>query len=289
MSRRAFTLAELLVVIAIVAILIGLTLPAVQKVRAAVARLQCANNLKQIGLATHNFHDTNGAFPPGRADQSAKEPYPGISWLARILPELEQDPLWQTIVSNYQFSSDPFSHPTLSALVKAFQCPADGRMDKAHVSRLYYVASTSYLGCSGTNSIQQDGVLFLGSHVRLTDVTDGTATTFLAVERPPNPDYWFGWWYTGEGNSGTGDLDMVLGVRELYYSDPTTQNCPSGPYHFTAGRVKDPCAVFHPWSLHPGGAHFLMCDGSVRFLAYSADPLLPSLATRDNGEIAELP
>src|SRR6266481_237385 len=95
LSRRALTLVELLVVMAIVAILFGLLLAGVQQVRAAAARIQCGNNLKQLGLALHNYHDTQRSFPPGCSYLNGKSPQPHMSWLARVLPYVEQDALWR--------------------------------------------------------------------------------------------------------------------------------------------------------------------------------------------------
>lgn len=289
MSRRAFTLIELLVVIGIIAVLIGLLLPAVQKVRAAAARIQCANKLKQIGLALHGYHDTFTTLPAGKTSRRANDPYPGVSWQARILPWLEQDALWQRVVSSYAVTPDPTLHSLLSTPVRPFQCPADGRVSSPHIARGFYVASTSYLGCSGTDFTRQDGVLFLDSAIRLTDITDGTSNTLLVGERPPSPDFWYGWWYTGSGNAGTGVLDMTLGVRELRDVDSSTQSCPPGPYHFTPGRFDGPCDLFHFWSPHDGGAHFVFCDGSVRLVRYEADAVLQALATRAGGETVNLP
>lgn len=285
MSRRAFTLIELLVVIFIIAALMGLLLPAVQKVRGAAARIQCANNLKQIGLALHNYHDTHTALPPGKSSSRQQEPYPGVSWQARILPQLEQDALWQSAVFYYSLTRDPLLHPLFATPVRAFQCPADGRVSEAHFTRGRYAALTSYLGCAGTNYRQRDGVLFFDSKVRLTGVTDGTSNTLLVGERPPSPDFWYGWWYTGDGSSGTGVLDMMVGDRELRDTDPSTANCPPGPYHFVPGRFDRQCDVFHFWSPHNGGANFLFCDGSVHFLSYAADNVLPALGTRAGGDV----
>jgi prepilin-type processing-associated H-X9-DG protein len=132
-------------------------------------------------------------------------------------------------------------------------------------------------------------VLFLDSHVRLADITDGTSCTLMAGERPPSADCWYGWWYAGYGQAGTGSADMLLGARERNLGGPYVSSCPPGPYRFQAGRVENQCDLFHFWSLHPGGAHFLFADGSVRFLAYSAADILPALATRAGGEAVSLP
>jgi prepilin-type processing-associated H-X9-DG protein len=144
------------------------------------------------------------------------------------------------------------------------------------------------LGVEGTNSLKQDGLLFLDSHVRPTDVTDGLSNTLAFGERPPSPDSLFGWWYAGWGQDKDGEGEMVLGARtknnQVWVSD-----CPVGPYHFQAGDRKNPCDTFHFWSFHTGGANFAFADGSVRFLSYSADGILPALATRAGGEAVTVP
>jgi prepilin-type processing-associated H-X9-DG protein len=148
-----------------------------------------------------------------------------------------------------------------------------------------HVAFTAFLGNAGTNLFRNDGVLFLDSQTRLTDVTDGASTTLLAGERPPSTDGHFGWWYGGWGQNKDGSADNVLGVRERHVYIRSV-GCPPGPYHFEPGRIDNQCDALHFWSLHSGGAHFLFCDGAVRFLTYSADLILPELATRAGGEPA---
>src|SRR5207253_1385089 len=114
-----------------------------------------------------------------------------------------------------------------------------------------------------------DGVLYLDSHVRWADITDGTSNTLLVGERPPSSDHRYGWWYAGWGQLKTGSAEMVLGVKELR-DDPKYEACSPGPYTFQAGGGGNDCDTFHFWSLHLGtGANFLFADGSVRFLHYS--------------------
>jgi prepilin-type processing-associated H-X9-DG protein len=141
----------------------------------------------------------------------------------------------------------------------------------------------------GTDHLAHEGVLWGGTSRRFGDVADGLSNTLMLGERPPAGDFWYGWWYAGFGMGGTGALDAMLGVREVKARAPYTGNCERGPYHFRATEPADKCAVFHFWSFHPGGAHFAMCDGSVHFLAYSADAILPALATRAGNEAVELP
>ena len=289
--RRAFTLIELLVVIAIIAVLIGLLLPAVQKVRAAAARATCQNNLKQIGLALHNYESSDGALPPGSAKAGKGAKYPYLGWLGHLLPQLEQGPLWQvTTVAYDERPNNPFRLPHLGMItpIKTFACPMDDRQFEAHDTHQgYRVAVSGYLGSLGTDYTKDDGVFYYGSRTRFADLRDGASNTLAAGERPPSPDFWFGWWYAGAGNGQGSSGDMVLGARELNVNaSPYTNQCPVGPYHFQQGKRDEMCDTFRFWSLHSGGANFLLCDGSVKFLTYNADAVLPALATRAGGEVA---
>ncbi|WP_088252464.1 DUF1559 domain-containing protein [Fimbriiglobus ruber] len=130
----------------------------------------------------------------------------------------------------------------------------------------------------------RDGVLYRDSAVRFSDITDGTSQTLLAGERPPSPDFQYGWWYTGLGQLRTGSLDMVLGVNEANRMASVFDLCPPGHYSFQQGRLDNPCDRFHLWSPHPSGANFAFADGSVKFLGYSAAPALPALSTRAAGD-----
>jgi prepilin-type processing-associated H-X9-DG protein len=276
------SLIELLCVVAILGVVLGLTLAAVQRVRAAAAKTTCANNLRQIGLALHQYHDTVKTLPPGISSHDETDPMPFLGWSARILPYLEQQARWDQAVAAYQQTTDfrKPPHPGTDVL-PVFLCPSDGRTTHPGTG----MALTSYLGVEGLNPVLQDGVLFLDSSVRLTEVADGTASTLLVGERPPNAALNYGWWYAGWGQGKDGCLDLTLGVRTKNHSLYDAA-CPFGPFAFTARRTDDPCHHFQFWSPHTGGAHFVFCDGSVRFLAYSADPLLPALASRHGNEPA---
>jgi prepilin-type N-terminal cleavage/methylation domain-containing protein/prepilin-type processing-associated H-X9-DG protein len=292
-SRRGFTLIELLVVIAIIAILIGLLVPAVQRVREAAARIQCGNNLKQLGIALHSYHDSYAGLPAGVTSKRQGEPFGRMTWLARLLPYVEQDTLWKATLAAYDFQPVPYVDPPhigFSMPIRVFSCPSDPRAFDQHTThKARIVALTSYVGVLGTAYDYTDGVLFRDSHVRLTDITDGTSNTAMAGERPPSADFWYGWWYAGFGQAGTGSADMLLGARERNFGGPFVSACPPGPYHFQAGSLNEQCDLFHFWSTHPGGAQFLFADGSVLFLSYAADNVLPALATRAGGEVVNLP
>jgi prepilin-type N-terminal cleavage/methylation domain-containing protein/prepilin-type processing-associated H-X9-DG protein len=290
--RRGFTLVELLVVIAIIAILIGLILPAVQQARAAAARTQCQNNLKQITLAAHNFESSFAALPPGVMLSGNGQPYPYLGWLGRLLPQVEQGALWQVTLSAYAYQpNNPFTLPHLGIMtpLNVYSCPSDPRQSVAqNTHQDLRVAVSGYLGVLGTDYLAVNGVLYRGSQVRFTDVTDGTSNTLFAGERPPSPDFWMGWWYASGAPDGSGDT--ALGVRELNSgTDTYTASCPPGPYAFVNGNVAQQCDAFHFWSLHVGGAYFSFCDGSVRFLSYNVNPLMPALSTRAGGEPVTLP
>lgn len=290
--RAGLTLIELLVVIGIIGVLTALLLPAIQRIRDAAARTRCANNLKEIGLALHHYHDQAGIFPTGVRSRATREPYPLLSWQAFLLPYLEQESLWQRTQQAYGADPWPFRNPPhvgLDTVLTIFVCPADDRVLSAHVSRGYRVAFTSYLGVEGTDLAAQDGMLFMNSRIRLPDVKDGTSHTLMAGERPPSIDLYYGWWYAGAGQNWTGSLDMVLGVRERNQAYPDGVDCGPGPFSFHAGDLAEECDQFHFWSLHHGGANFLFVDGTVQFLGYSADTVLPALATRAGGEAVDLP
>jgi prepilin-type N-terminal cleavage/methylation domain-containing protein/prepilin-type processing-associated H-X9-DG protein len=294
-SHRAFTLIELLVVIGIITVLMGLLLSAVQKVRAAAARTQCQNTAKQLGLALHNYHDTKRALPPGHRSVNNPDRMLYSGWCVSVLPHLEQSALASQAEAAYRANPNPFNppHPNLSTVVPAFLCTADPRVWTSQTSQRtnQTIAFTSFLGVAGLDAAAtRNGVLFQDSQTRFADITDGTSNTLLLGERPPSADFQFGWWYAGVGQQLTGSADLVLGARE-----PNLQpvgagsTCGPGRYPFTAATgFNDPCGMFHFWSPHPGGANFVFTDGSVRFLSYSVDPLMPALATRAGGEVVSL-
>ena len=290
--RRGFSLVELLVVIAIIAVLIGLLLPAVQKVRSTAARLKCQNNLKQLSLALHLHHDQTSALPPGLSVKADGGRYPYLGWPARILPNVEQDVVWRQILAAFATDPDPFvfhGHAphliVLATPIAVFNCPADPRLPGPVPSSPGSRTFTSYLGVEGTDQFRRNGVLYLDSAVRLTDITDGTSSTLLLGERPPAKDFRYGWWYRGWGQSIDGSAEMLLGARERNVAG---EGCAPGPFPFGPGRLDDQCHIFHYWSLHSGGANFAFADGSVHFLSYSADSILPALATRAGGEVVSL-
>jgi prepilin-type processing-associated H-X9-DG protein/prepilin-type N-terminal cleavage/methylation domain-containing protein len=285
--RLALTLLELLVVIAIIGVLCGLALPAIQMAREAAYRSQCQNNLRQLGLALHDYHASHAVLPPGMLGRGSPEPF--LAWTARLLPWLEQAPLWQSTEAAFRqnplFTTPPH-RPLRSLALAAFVCPSDGRTIGNPQPENVFAGYTHYLGVSGR--LGNDGVLYLGSKVRVADITDGTSQTLMAGERPPSADERFGRWYAGVGQNLDGDADCYLSVAELNRTFRAPM-CEPGPYHFAPGTPDNMCDTFHFWSPHPGGAHFLFADGSVRFLKYSADAILPQLATRAGGEPVELP
>jgi prepilin-type N-terminal cleavage/methylation domain-containing protein len=235
--RRAFSLIELLVVIAIIAILIGLLLPAVQKVRATAERMKCVNHLKQIGLALHSYHDQKGTLPSaicqstiiGRlpngqpqwsfVNYNSSPPkmtdYNYTSWMTRILPFVEQKVMYDNMLADYARQpttpdpryQDPFgqysppAHRGMSTVLDIYKCPSDAREYFAAVvdGLPNGVAFTAYLAVSGQNYLTKDGMMYWNSKVKLTDVADGTSNTLMVGERPPSADLWFGWWYAGAG------------------------------------------------------------------------------------------
>jgi prepilin-type N-terminal cleavage/methylation domain-containing protein/prepilin-type processing-associated H-X9-DG protein len=246
--KTGFTLVELLVVIAIIGVLIGLLLPAVQKIRDAAGRIKCANNMRQLGLGLHNYNDTLGQFPPGVVNPSQRPwraaPNTGAhaywSWLAELMPYVEQDNLykladawantyqvpghyffwpWGDFWTNWKDTKTP--NPALATLVNIYLCPADSRNLKVEDVFGSGIAFTEYLGVAGFRLAdwtglpeKADGVLAFMSKVRVTDITDGSSNTLLVGERPPSFDLSFGWWFAGAGYDGSGRGDVTLGPRD---------------------------------------------------------------------------
>jgi prepilin-type N-terminal cleavage/methylation domain-containing protein/prepilin-type processing-associated H-X9-DG protein len=289
-SRRGFTLIELLVVTAIIGVLVGITLPAVQMVREAARRTQCINNLKQVSTAIHNFESARGHLPTG-INPFGSVPHRSMTFLVPLLPYIEQQQVWDQSLSDYSLDPSPFlSHLGMRTVIPTYQCPSDpesGKVHWTHQSRI--VTTTSYLGVNGTNYTTRDGVFFLNSKTRMRDITDGASNTLMIGERPPSADLWYGWWYAGFGRDGSGSPDMLLGVRELNPPVPGVitylESCPPGPYDYTKGRSGEMCSTLHFWSYHPGGANFALCDGSIRLIPYTANDILPALATRAGNEV----
>jgi prepilin-type N-terminal cleavage/methylation domain-containing protein/prepilin-type processing-associated H-X9-DG protein len=293
-SRRGFTLIELLVVIAIIGVLIALLLPAVQKVRATALRVQCVNNLHQIGLALHNYHNNNNQFPPAHVTSTTSfgspptpvppkpDNYTYFSWMSRILPYLEYGDLYKAI----NFNAWPWwQHPYNEYVMPIYKCPYDQRQHYVARYGNNLVALSGYLGVNGTNQYAFDGILHVNAQVRFAAIVDGTSNTLLVGERPPSDDLAYGWWLAGSGDSPYfGATDVVLGLAER--RQPT-----SPPESFREGTIADPQQVhrWHFWSLHNGGSNFLFADGSVHFLSYGAANVMPALATYAGGEAVALP
>ena len=288
MTRRtAFTLLELLVTVGVVSILLGLLLPAVQKVRAAAARAACQNNLKQVGLALQTYHDAHGHFPAGHPKKPAegtKDFY--LTWMTKLLPQLGEGPLAAateraSVAAPHWPYQDP-PHVGLSTVVKPYVCPADGRLGVPLVDRDGVTAAfTDYMGVCGPDNC----VLVNWPGTRIAGITDGTSNTVAVGERPPPDTLQAGKWYTiyhlygGAWKSAYGPDQAMYAEHSLSFGD-----C-EPPFRFGPGVTANPCDRYHFWSLHPGGGNFALADGSVRFLAHAAANKLSALASIDGGEV----
>jgi prepilin-type N-terminal cleavage/methylation domain-containing protein/prepilin-type processing-associated H-X9-DG protein len=298
--RSAFTLIELLVVIAIIAILIGLLLPAVQKVREAAARISCQNNLKQIGLASHNYHDANSRFP------TANTPTFGSAF-TELLPYIEQENIGRRYnpllgpTDTTDHDGDGFTNASLGASeLKTFRCPS---MPPPPVPAAF-PGWSSYAVCignqpnpffapgSGGNPAYDNGVFVRrigggsgGSTgqqgVTMTGITDGTSNTFLAGEMGFQlKDYTFtSGPYVGQLRGG--NTQWVWGYASYSFGSTGVH------VNTVTGTPADRTARLGAFrSDHTGGANFVLADGSVRFVANTIPPAAyNAMGTRDGGEV----
>jgi prepilin-type N-terminal cleavage/methylation domain-containing protein/prepilin-type processing-associated H-X9-DG protein len=316
--RSGFTLIELLVVIAIIAILIGLLLPAVQKVRAAAARMSCQNNLKQLALACHSFHDQNNGFPYGRKFDS----YNDYTWSHLILPFMEQ----QNVYVGYLGVDDattrnqtvlPDTLASRSALVKSYFCPADVAPQVDEAGTVWARGRGNYAACVGPGNLFGEaiggstpagpGVFYVGrgqkppfqQKCKMTDIIDGTSNTVLISERLSttipgwggNPgDIMLG--NMGAGLFSTFDTPNSTNADHLRgNADGDPAACPQAHNDplYTApciGDVSDTNARAAARSKHTGGVNAALADGSVRFVSNSISSVTwRSAGTRSAGEV----
>ena len=252
--RPAFSLIELLIVIAIIALLIGLTLAAVQRVRMSAARAKCANQLRQIALALHHHHDVHLAFPPGVSNFDGKSPQPFMSWLTRLLPYLEQDALWRQSLAAFdkeKFFENPPHTAILGTRIDLFVCPTDPFTPRPADFDDISAAHTNYLGVSGADLYSRDGILHADSRVTFASITDGPSNTLMVGERGiSNPI--FGWWYAGWGQAQTGSADSVLGFGSAR-SIPHFRNANQDHFTFARARPRTPAIPYAFGPITPAG------------------------------------
>lgn len=292
-TRRGFTLLELLVVIAIIGVLIALLVPAVQRVRVAAAHMSCLNNMKQVGLALHNYHDAVKAFPPGYAsgvDSAGNDTGPGWGWASFILPQVEQAPLFKMIDFNQGIEA-AVNAGARTKVVPVYMCPGDisqptwtaTRFDLSGtpITTICDVASANYIGVFGTTEpgVEGDGVFYRNSSTRLGDITDGTSTTFLIGERSHKlcQVTWTGA-VTGAnifpppGSTAPPIVDNASGMVLGHTGDG---NGPGAPNSY----------VNQFSSQHGLGANFCFADGHVTFISLGIDyNVYRALSTRGGGE-----
>lgn len=284
-DRRGVTLVECLVMIGVLGLLAAIALPAVQHIREGARRTACQNNLRQVALAVLAYEGVHKALPTGNTDYLGTR-IPSRSWLQAILPHIERQDVLDRAQLDYKEGLTVPKHAGLSTVIELYQCPSEpntGHPNRTHGD--WMVASTSYLGVIGPNWKTTSGVLFHNSSVQIGQITDGLSNTLLAGERPPSPDFWYGWWYCGYGQQGTGSCDMLLGTHEIWdQATPFIMNPPEGPVPYQPGKPGRAWDTLHYWSYHPGGANFAWCDGSVRLLSYAADSVIDALGTRDGAE-----
>ena len=302
MRRRGFTLIELLVVIAIIAVLIALLLPAVQASREAARRSQCLNNLKQVGLALHNYHDAVGAFPPGYIARPALDGDnigTGWGWAAMILPQVEQSALFNSI--NFSLGIEvPANRTSRLTQVGTFACPSDATYmpqftvvddstsSTALGSPICDVASSDYVGCFGTGDVSDfpgrdrgEGLFFRNRSIRIAEIIDGTSQTIAVGEKSQNL----------ARATWTGAVTRAaVPITQLQAEGGLSPEGGGALVLAHAGELDGPNSrpahADQFWSRHPGGCNFTFADGSVRFIKEKRPLVIfRALATRQGGEV----
>lgn len=269
--RRGFTLIELLVVIAIIAILIALLLPAVQQAREAARRSTCKNNLKQIGVALHNYNETHTILPPGSIGPSTNA---HSAW-AFILPFMEQSVLYNkwnfSLVQNHANNREANSTP-----VTSYFCPSKPRPSLNDSNQAYgdYAVSTGTGHSNSASHSNWKGIFNQNSNTRLRDVTDGTSNTFAVGEKRTveasltSPQYRWGW-HAARNTQQARINETVITTSPVRNWDDNTANFGSD---------------------HVGGAHFLFSDGSVHFLSENMNfTLYQNLSDKADGNVVSFP
>jgi prepilin-type N-terminal cleavage/methylation domain-containing protein/prepilin-type processing-associated H-X9-DG protein len=292
--RHGFTLLELLVVIAIIGILLGLLLPAVQKIRESANRIKCQNNLHQIGLALHCYHNESGSLPPGyrwqeRTPDDPLNTQPGWGWASFLLPYLDQANLRRSLRLDLPVE-DPANLPGRTIVLPVFVCPTDehtgtfGVLDSIG-TELAQAASNSYAACFGALGEIADtpaagnGVFFRNSAIRLTDITDGTSNTLAVGERvslfTKTP-------WAGAVRNGTTRITAGAPTSSTAVEGAPTQTLAHTGSHALNDPASDPDDFF---GAHDGGVTFLFADGAARTLRPKTSlEVIQALSTRAGGE-----
>jgi type II secretory pathway pseudopilin PulG len=264
-------LIELLLVVGIIGVLLGLLLPAVQEIRKTSARMSCANNMRQVGQALQTYHASYHAQFPNSLIGGGYDNGTGYLasnfWLIRPFTDYVDVPV-QNIIPMLTCPMDPrsgdFQNPSQPAGLTSYVFVEGPDIDQAAVMSHPPVAGTG------------KGIITFGTSVQMTDIRDGPTKTVAMGERPPSPDVYWGWW-------GYAGFDTQLGTASTVYYFAQDQNgnpCPTGPQLFQPGSFDNPCDTSHFWSGHPGGGNWLIGDGSVQFLTYSASAVLVELSKR---------